>query len=144
MRNHLKLNDKMIATYDSTTDVSVKRVRFRIRDTNVTNALFTDEEILDTLVVERSSWKRASALCLETIATNEALILKVIEQLGLKTDGAKLADSFMKQAKVLRDQADEEDAFDDDHGLFDWAEHVLNLESEAEIIAKSYERSSSP
>lgn len=133
----------MTATYDSTTDVSVKRVRFRIRDTNVTNALFTDEEIADVLSIERDSWKRASALCLETIATNEALILKVVTQLGLSTDGAKLADSFMKQAKVLRDQADEEDAFDED-GLFDWAEHVLNPESRDEIIVKQYERTSTP
>ena len=133
----------MTATYDSTTDILVKRVRFRIRDTNVDRALFSDEEIADVLVVERSSWKRASALCLETIATNEALILKVVEQLGLKTDGAKLADSFLKQAAVLRDQADQEDAFDGD-GLFDWAEQVFNPESTVEQVIKQYERANTP
>ena len=133
----------MTATYDSTTDPNVKRVRRRIRDTNVDRAIFADEDITEMLSDERDSWKRASALCLETIATNEALILKVIEQLGLKTDGAKLADSLMKQAAVLRAQADEEDAFNDD-GLFDWAEHGLNPESREEIIIKQYERSSTP
>ena len=133
----------MTATYDSTTDPNVKRVRRRIRDINVDRALFTDEDIVEMLSDERDSWKRCSALCLETIASNEALILKVVEQLGLKTDGAKLADSFLKQAKVLRDQADEEDAFNDE-GLFDWAEHVLNPESRDEIIVKQYERTNTP
>src|SRR5258706_7005766 len=107
----------MTATYDSTTEPSVRRVRRRIRDVDVTDALFTDEDIAEMLLDERDSWKRASALCLETIATNEAFILKVVKQLGLETDGAKLADSFLKQAAVLRSQADEEDAFNEE-GLF--------------------------
>ena len=46
----------------------------------------------------------AAALAVDTIASNEAYVQKVIETLGLKTDGAKLADALRAQAKALRNQ----------------------------------------
>lgn len=120
-------------TFSYTIGTDIARVRMRIRDTVEMRALFSDEEIQDCIDTERSSWKRGAALCLETIATNEALLLKVIKELNLSTDGAKLADSLMKQAQKLRDQADEEDSFSAD-GLFDWAEQALNPASVEEIL----------
>lgn len=121
----------MTFSYVLTTDIG--RIRLRIRDTIEARALFSDEEIEACISAERDNWKRGAALCLETIATNEALILKVIKELNLSTDGAKLADSLMKQAQKLRDQADEEDAFSTD-GLFDWAELGYNPASVEEIL----------
>lgn len=126
----------MSFTYIITTDIG--RVRFRIRDKNPSNYLFDDEEIAEALVME-GTVKQACALCLETIATNEALIQKVMKTLNLSTDGAKLADSLMKQAKELRDQAAIEGA--DSTGLFDWAEHVFDSFSEDERLEKQFQRS---
>jgi hypothetical protein len=108
----------------------------RIFDRDVTNPVFQDEDIAAVyLTLERSNVKRTSAFFLETIATQEALILKVMKNLQLSTDGAKLADSLQKQAKDLRDQADIEDAFTGD-GVFDWAEQVFDVFSERERIVK--------
>lgn len=121
----------MTFTNDPTTSIGL--VRARIRDVVEARALFSDEVLSAFLIAERDNWKRCAALCLETIATNEALILKVIKELNLSTDGAKLADSLMKQAQKLRDQADEEDSFSVD-GLFDWAEVGYNAASVEEIL----------
>lgn len=73
-------------------------------DTEITDAVFSDEEITAFLAME-SGVKRAAALALETIATNEALVLKVLQRLDVKTDGAKLAETLMKRCALLRGQA---------------------------------------
>lgn len=53
---------------------------------------------------------RAAADALDAIATNEALIGKVMRTAdGVSTDGAKLADALRKQAQSLRVQADKDD-----------------------------------
>jgi len=121
-----------------TTDIStyIGLVRLRIFDRDITNPVFQDEDITSVYnTLERMSVKRTAAFFLETIATQEALILKVIKNLQLTTDGAKLADSLMKQAADLRSQADIEDSFSLD-GAFDWAEQVFDVFSERELILK--------
>lgn len=128
-----------------TTDIStyIGLVRLRIFDRDVTNPVFQDEDITAVYnTLERQSIKRTSAFFLETIATQEALILKVIKNLQLSTDGAKLADSLQKQATQLRDQADIEDAFADGRSVFDWAEQVFDVFSERERIVKEILRDS--
>lgn len=99
----------MAFTYDPTTDRG--RVRLRISDVDAANPVFTDEEVDAFLAAEPDDWRLAAALALETIATNEALVLKIIRTLDLQTDGARLADSLAKQAEALRSQVDDDGSF---------------------------------
>lgn len=125
----------MTYTTDFTSYIGL--VRLRIFDSDPLNPVFQDEAITavyDTL--ERQNIKRTSAFMLETIATQQALILKVMKNLQLSTDGAKLADSLRMQAKELRDQADIEDTFLDGSTAFDWAEQVFDPFTERERIIK--------
>jgi hypothetical protein len=97
---------------------SIGRVRLLATDLNENEPLFEDTQITAFLALESSNVKRAAALALETIAVSEALVSKVLTTSdGLKTDGAKLHDSLLKRAKMLRDQADEEAGDPDDYGL---------------------------
>lgn len=76
------------------------------------NVVFTDTEIETFLSLEGGHVKRAAAQATDVIASNEALVLKVIKtQGGLTTDGAKVAAELRKHAVSLRAQAD---AADDD------------------------------
>jgi len=85
------------------------KVRLLITDTDREHEIFTNIEIDTFLEIEGSVVKLAAALALETIATNEALTLKVIKLLDLQTDGAKLAEVLMKRAEKLREQSDAAD-----------------------------------
>jgi hypothetical protein len=104
----------MSFTYDLST--SVGRVRMVIPDRNESEQIFSDEEIEAFLSIE-GDLKLATALALETIASDQALVLKVITLLDLKTDGAKTSDALLARADRLRSQVDEE-------ATIDWAEIV--------------------
>jgi hypothetical protein len=80
------------------------RVRLLIPDSRATGYVFEDEEILAFLSLEIGV-KRAAALALETIASDQALTLKAITLLDLTTDGAKVSDALLKRAGSLREQA---------------------------------------
>jgi hypothetical protein len=84
------------------------KVRLLITDTNPEKLIFTNVEIDQFLVMEDNDVKLAAATALDTIATNEALVLKVIDLLDLSTDGARLAETLMKRADKLREQGNEE------------------------------------
>lgn len=121
----------MSFTIDPNTDVGL--IRLRIYDRDVSNQIFDDQTIEAVFNnLERTSVKRTAAFFLETIATQEALILKVMKNLQLTTDGAKLADSLMKQAQALRTQADIDDSANSDG--FDWAEQVFDVWGEKERL----------
>lgn len=123
----------MSFTNDPTTYIGL--IRMRVFDEDESDVIFSDEKITSVYTtLERSNIKRTAAFFLETIATREALILKVIKNLNLQTDGAKLADSLVKQAKDLRTQADDED--DEIADVFDWAEHVNDVFGERELLIK--------
>lgn len=109
-----------------TFDVATSRgqVRLLVPDSSPTTYVFDDAEIDAFLTLESSSVRRAAAMALETLASNEALVLKVIRILELSTDGAKTADALLKRAALLRSQADEVDAADG--ALFDWSEMTLD------------------
>jgi hypothetical protein len=53
--------------------------------------------------------KRAAAAALETVASNEAMVSKVIRTQDLATDGAKVSDALMRRATELRRQANDDD-----------------------------------
>lgn len=114
------------------------QVRAIIPDRVAADAFFTDEEITAYLALEGANIKRGAALALETLASSEVYVLKVIKLLDLTTDGAKVSDALLKRAAVLRAQADFEDASD---GGFDWAEQVFDDFSYRERVDKEALRS---
>jgi len=110
-------------TLDLATDRG--KVRLLIQDDNETYEFYTNAKIdcfitlagdLDGKVVFN-----ASALALESWASNQLMVLKVIERLDLKTDGAKVAAEMRLRANGLREQAM---AASDDAG-FEIAEMAL-------------------
>lgn len=102
---------------DSEPDVAL--VRLLIADEDAPpNQLFGDAKLQSFLQLEGSNIKLAAAQALETIATSEVLVSKVIKTQDLSTDGAKVAAQLSAQAKALREQvATEKDAADE--GYFD-------------------------
>lgn len=116
----------MSFSYDLSTDAG--KVRLLIPDSKASSYLLEDEEI-DAFLALETGVKRAAALALETIASDQALVLKVIRILDLTTDGAKVSDALLARAAKLRSQAEAEeelaagDGFDiaglivDDHTL---------------------------
>ena len=102
-----------------TTDLSttIGKIRLMIPDRGTTSSAggdlwfaFSDGEISAFYELEGNSLKRATALALETLASNDALVKGVTETLDLKVDGAKAAEAMLKRAKLLREQADETEA----------------------------------
>lgn len=110
-------------SYDLSTDVG--KIRLAIFDTNPDSYIFEDAELSAFLSMEGSNVKRAAALALETIASNEAYVLKAIRLLDISTDGAKTAAALMQRAAALRQQADRDDAAASG-GAFDVAEWVVS------------------
>ncbi len=122
----------MAFTYDTGSDVG--KVRLLIFDTNASSYVFEDGELSVFLSIEGDSLKRAAALALETMASNEAFVLKVITLMDLRTDGAATANALLKRAALLRSQADDEEFADD--ASFDFAEWVVDDFSGRERMAK--------
>ncbi len=118
-------------TYDPTTDAG--KVRLLVRDTNTSDHFFTDAEIDAFLTLGDNDVRLAAAEALDTIATDEALVLKVVRILHLQTDGAKLAATLFTRAERLRDSVDET-------GEFDYAEMLWNTDSERQFTANDFMR----
>lgn len=115
----------MTFTYDPIT--SRGRVRLLVADVDSTNAVFTDDEI-DTFLALEVDVFTSAALALETIAVNEALVLKVIQTLDLKTDGAKLAEVLLKRAAALRERGGDDPTVDtDDFAIAELALPVFGI-----------------
>jgi hypothetical protein len=89
-------------TYDTST--AAGRVRLLIPDNDEVNFVFDDLEIDTFLALEGEDVRLAAAQALETIASNSALVLKVIRTQDLQTDGAKLSAELRDRAKGLRAQ----------------------------------------
>jgi hypothetical protein len=115
----------MPPTYDLDTDAG--KVRLLIPDTDTSRPVFSNAEIDAFLELEGTNVRRAAALALDVIASNETQVLKVIQILDLRTDGAALSKELRARAADLRAQADE--ALDDDDGGFEIAELVVDRTS---------------
>jgi hypothetical protein len=100
---------------DYTTDVG--KVRLLIPDTDEANLLLDDGQVTAFLALEGGSVKLAAAQALDTIASSEALVSKVITTQDLSTDGAKVAAELRARAAALRQQVD--DGTGDDSVGFD-------------------------
>lgn len=129
----------MAFTYTLSTDAG--KIRLMVPDNNAANYVFEDDEIDAFLSLEYNNVRRAAALALETIASNEAHVLKVIKLLDLQTDGAKTSDALLKRAKLLRDQADRADAAEDG-GAWDIAEWTVSEFAKRERLNNQWQRGS--
>lgn len=123
----------MTFTYDPAN--SIGKVRMLIPDRVEDDAVFSDEEIEAYLSMNDSNVRRAAAEALETIASDEAMTLKVMSTLDLTTNGASTSASILERAKILRDKADEADLAEDGGG-FDYAEMDVNTFTRRERIMK--------
>lgn len=95
-------------------------VRLLISDTGTGDEqIFGGGEIAAFLTLEDGNVKLAAAQALDAIASNEAMVGKVIKTQDLSTDGPKVADALRKHALVLREQAAA-----DDEGFFDIVDYV--------------------
>ena len=126
----------MSFTTDVTTDIG--KVRLLIPDRYSTAPIFQDDEVSALLTLENNNLKRSAALGIEIIATDQAMIQKVIKTLDLSTDGAKLSDALLKRAGLLRESASFNEA---ELGLlFDTAEWVVDDFTERERYIKEVMR----
>lgn len=112
----------MAFTYDVATLAG--QVRLLIGDTEATDPLFQDDEITAFLDIEEHDIRLAAALALDVMAANQVMVLKVVTQNGVSTNGAAVAQALRAQAKALRDQAELASGGDAEDALFDWAETV--------------------
>jgi hypothetical protein len=101
----------MTATYDTGTTVGKLRL-LALKDTDISDPVFTDEEYGVFYSFEGSNMRRAIARVYETVAGSELYIQKVIELLDIQTDGAALARELRFQAQRQRELADAEEARD--------------------------------
>lgn len=111
----------MTFTYDPTNDIG--RVRRTLPDKVQADAFWTDEEIQSFLEDESSNWRRATALALETMASDDLLVLKTIRVQNIETNTDRMAKILLDRAKRLRELADVATA--DSGDSFDYAEMVV-------------------
>lgn len=90
-------------TTDPTT--AIGQVRLLISDTTEADPVFSDAEVTAFLALEASNVRRAAAQALDTIASNEVMVSKVIRTQDLQTDGSKVAAELRARATSLREQA---------------------------------------
>lgn len=127
----------MAFTYDLDSDTG--KMRMLIPDNNAAAYVFEDAELSAILAMESSSVKRATALALETMASNEAFVLKYITLLDLTTNGPAVSRELRARAADLRSQADREDTYADG-GAFDVAEMVDTSFQARERLRKQWLR----
>jgi hypothetical protein len=106
----------MAFTYVLTTEIG--QVRLLIPDRVDAGHVFEDDEIQAFLTLE-GTVREAAAGALEAIASDQAMVLKVMRLLDLQTDGARVSDALLARAAALRKQAEDDLAAT---AGFDWAE----------------------
>ena len=92
----------MTFTYLLTTPIG--KVRLNCQDTKVDNAIFEDDEIQAFLDQNNQSIFLAAADALDTIASNQSYVLKVISNNGLSTNGPAVASDLRMHARTLREK----------------------------------------
>lgn len=120
----------MTFTFDLTTNRG--KVRLLCTDSDSAHEIFDDDSIDAFLSIESDNVKRAAALALETIASSEVLVQKVIRLLDLSTNGASESAELLKRAAMLRSQA-EADEMGESSGI-DFAEMVYDPFSAREHV----------
>ena len=124
----------MSFTYDLSTNRG--KVRLLIQDTDETYEFYSDAEIDNFLTMagglEGDTVFNASAIALESWATSQVMILKVVKQLDVEVDGAAVSREMRQRAQVLRANAittSTDAGFEVAEmalGHFSWVEQVTN------------------
>lgn len=97
----------MSFTYIPSTDIG--KVRMVLPDKVQEDAFFSDEEI-ETLIEIEGGWRKATALALESIASDSSMVLQVIKVQNITTDGASVTRALLSRAALLRKQAEEDES----------------------------------
>jgi len=122
-----------MSTYTNVIGSEVGDVRLLITDTDLDNAIFSDEEIerfLSMTQVDGANVvKLGAAMALETIARSEVLIQKKIKLLDLQTDGPAVAKELREAASILKSEAMTDEGVD----VIEWGLTKFNRE---EIVYK--------
>lgn len=103
------------------------QLRLLANDTDLTDEYFTDGEYETFYSLARGAdpslakVKRAAAVVLDAIASNETLVAKKVTDQGYTVDGPAVAADLRKQAAALRTEADVDEESDDvnDGSFFD-------------------------
>ncbi len=124
---------------DLTTDRG--KVRLLIQDDNETYEFFTNAKIDAFLTLagdlEGSSVFNASALALESWASNQVMVIKVVKLLDVQTEGAAVSREMRQRAAILRKDAitsSSDAGFEIAEmalGHFSWVEQIENAAIEA-------------
>ncbi|MFA4972446.1 MAG: hypothetical protein WC683_07515 [bacterium] len=122
----------MAFTYDVSTDRG--KVRLLSTDRKAARPIFDDDEIDAFLAMNGNEVKLAAAAALEQMASNEAMVLKVISNNGLSTNGAAVAQALMARAAKLREEYQQQ--ADEDFCGFDIAEYADNPAQTLELLIK--------
>jgi hypothetical protein len=109
-------------TLDPATDIGI--VRMIVQDKNVEQLLFSDADLNALLALNANDVRLTAAAAMDIMASNQAMILKVIRLLDLSTDGAAVARALREHANQLREDVEMTDSVDG--GLFDYADMVTN------------------
>lgn len=132
----VRLNTSVVDPADYTIDLDNGLIIFDTvpaEDDSITvdykYTLLSDSQINTYMSLVSSNVRLAAAMALDAIATNQALLLKVISVFDLRTDGAAVARALRAQAQALRDAVRT-----DDSAAFDIAEWVVNDFSLRQVI----------
>ncbi len=123
----------MTATYSPSSSSNKNRVRLIIFDTDIPeNAIFQDEEINAFLNLQGDDVLLGAAMALDTMASRESMVQKVIRLMDLQTNGPAVAADLRKHASMLREQVE--------IGAVDVAEFVNNKFQHQERLWKQQQR----
>lgn len=103
---------------------NIGTIRMIIQDKDVEQLLFSDADLTALLALNGNDVRLTAAAALDIMASNQAMILKVIRLLDLSTDGAAVARALREHASQLRQDVTETDSVEG--GLFDYADMVTN------------------
>jgi hypothetical protein len=111
---------------------TVAGVRNLIPDTDGTDPIFPDTQLQYFLDVSNQNEMLAAALALETAASNEVLLYKVMQVGPDRIDAASGARVLLERAARLREQATALQQYavfgviEQAHGVFGWRERLWN------------------
>jgi hypothetical protein len=93
----------MTFTFDPTTPLG--KVRLLCTDSVAAYEIFSDADITAFMDLELNDVRNSAALALETIASSEVLVQKVIRLLDISTNGAQESAALLERARMLRAQS---------------------------------------
>ena len=120
----------MAFTYNLATDRGKVRLIIDDKDTvTVANQFFDDDEIDCFLTLagdlDSEPIRTASAMALETWASNQVMVLKLVQLLDVQVDGVSVSREMRQRSAILRKEAEEIGAITSTDAGFEIAEMAL-------------------